>query len=382
VKESPLRPHDPFFQERHRAIAERARQFGEEHLRASAHDEADAGERTRELASALGAAGLLAAGVPPPFGGMDLRSLVAVREQLAYFSGLGDTAFAMQGLGSHPVSRAGTEIQKRRWLPAIAAGEVLAAFAVTEPEAGSDLAGVRTRARRDGALWRLDGVKTLISNAGIAGVYTVLARSGEEPEHRGLSMFLVDAEAPGISVRSLEAMAPHPIGEVRFEGTPALLLGDEGRGYVLALSTLDSFRPSVGAAACGMAARALDEAVRWSLGRRQFGRALAEFQATQMALADMQVELQAARLLVRQAAWLKDEGAERISSEGAAAKLFATEMAQRVVDRAVQIHGGQGVMRGSTVERLYREVRALRIYEGASEIQRLVIARHILKESK
>ncbi|HEV7503234.1 MAG TPA: acyl-CoA dehydrogenase, partial [Vicinamibacteria bacterium] len=246
----------------------------------------------------------------------------------------------------------------------------------------SDLAGVRTRATADGARWRLSGVKTLISNAGIAGLYTVLARTGEGAEHRGLSMFLVDAESPGIAIKPLEAMAPHPLGEVRFEGTPALLIGPEGGGYGLALSTLDVFRPGVGAAACGLAARALEEALRWAQARRQFGRALATFQATQMAIAEMHVELEASRLLVRRAAWLKDRGAERITVEGAAAKLFATEAAQRIVDRAVQIHGGQGVLRGATVERLYREVRALRIYEGASEIQKLVIARHILKESK
>jgi acyl-CoA dehydrogenase len=375
-------PPDAFLEDRHLALAERARSFGEYRLRATAHEETGTEERTRQIVGQLGAGGLLAAAIAPPHGSMDLRSLVAVREQLAYFSSLADTAFAMQGLGSYAVSAAGTEAQKNRWLSPVAAGDVLAAFAVTEPEAGSDLGAVRTRARPDGSLWRLRGVKTFISNAGLAGMYTVLARSGEEAEHRGLSMFLVDAEAPGIVVKPLEAMAPHPLGEVRFDDTPALLLGEAGGGYRLALATLDTFRPSVGAAACGLAARALEEAVRWSQARRQFGRMLAEFQATQMALADMYVELQAARLLVRRAAWLKDRGAERITAEGAAAKLFATEAAQRIVDRAVQIHGGQGVMRGSTVERLYREVRSLRIYEGTSEIQKLVIARQILKESK
>ena len=229
----------------------------------------------------------------------------------------------------------------------------------------------------------LSGLKTFISNAGIAGMYTVLARTGDDSDaHRGLSMFLVDAEAPGISVKALEPMAAHPLGEVRFDATPGVLLGEEGQGYALVLKTLDTFRPSVGAAACGLAARALDEALRFALARRQFGSALSEFQGVQMALADMQTELQAARLLVRQAAWAKDGGASRIPREGGMAKLFATEMAQRVVDRAVQIHGGQGVMRGATVERLYREVRALRIYEGTSEIQKLVIARQMIKESR
>ncbi len=376
------RPPDAFFEDRHLVLAERARVFGEQRLRATAHDESQPAQRTREIVGGLASAGLLSSAVAPPHGTMDLRSLVAVREQLAYFSSLADTAFAMQGLGSYAVGRGGTETQKNRWLPAVAGGDVLAAFAVTEPEAGSDLGGVRTRATAEGPLWRLRGVKTFISNAGIAGMYTVLARTGEAAEHRGLSMFLVDADAPGIVVKMLEPMAPHPLGEVRFDGTPALLLGQEGEGYRLALATLDAFRPSVGAAACGIAARALEEALRWSQARRQFGRTLAEFQATQMALAEMHVDLEAARLLVRRAAWLRDRGAERITAEGAAAKLFATEAAQRIVDRAVQIHGGQGVMRGTTVERLYREVRALRIYEGTSEIQKLVIARQMLKESK
>jgi acyl-CoA dehydrogenase len=375
-------PADPFLEDRHRALADRARAFGDKHLRASADDEARPVERTREIALKLGQSGLLGAAVPPPHGFMDLRSLVAVREALAYFSSLADTAFAMQGLGSYAVSRAGTDAQKDRWLPPVAAGDVLCAFAVTEPEAGSDLGAARTRAAKDGALWRLTGLKTFISNAGIAGMYTVLARSGGEDDHRGLSMFLVDADAPGISVKPLEPMAAHPLGELRFSDTPAVLLGEEGHGYSLVLKTLDAFRPSVGAAACGLAARALDEALRFALARRQFGTALAEMQSVQMALADMQTELQAARLLVRHAAWAKDAGAERIAREGGMAKLFATEMAQRVVDRAVQIHGGQGVMRGATVERLYREVRALRIYEGTSEIQKLVIARQMVKESR
>lgn len=373
---------DPYLHELHRALEDKVRAFGDRHLRAWAEDETNPAERTRTVARQLGEAGILASAVPPPHGSMDLRSLVAVREGLAYFSGLADTAFAMQGLGSHALSLAGTDVQKNRWLPEVARGHILCAFAVSEPEAGSDLAAVRTRAVPDGALWRLDGIKTFISNAGIAGLYTALARTADGEGHHGLTMFLVDAEAPGIGVRPLEPMAPHPLGEVRFEGTPAVLLGEAGKGYGIALATLDSFRPSVGAAACGLARRALDEAVRWALARRQFGHQLAEFQGVQMALAEMQAELAAARLLVRHAAWLKDSGAERIAAEGAMAKLLATEAAQRIVDRAVQVHGGQGVMRGATVERLYREVRALRIYEGTSEIQKLVIARHLLKGSR
>lgn len=373
---------DPFLESRHEALADRVREFGEKFLRAGAEDERDPAGRTREVALRLGRSGILATAVPPPFGKMDLRSLVAVREGLAYFSSLADTAFAMQGLGSYPLSHAGTDVQKSRWLPAVIQGEVLCGFAVTEPEAGSDLAGVRTTAAREGALWRLNGVKTYISNAGIAGLYTVLARSSEASGTKGLSMFLVDAEAPNLTVKALEPIAPHPLGELRLDGVPAVLLGEEGKGMALALATLDTFRPSVGAAACGLAARAFDEAVRHALARRQFGKALAEFQATQLALAEMHVELEGARLLVRHAAWTKDQGVERITREAAVAKLAATEMAQRVVDRAVQIHGGAGVMRGSTVERLYREVRALRIYEGTSEIQKLVIAAAVLKEKR
>ena len=372
---------DPFLEDRHRALADKARAFGEGRLRPSGEDESRPAERTREAARGLAEAGLLGFAVTPPQGLMDVRSLVAMREALAYFSSLADTAFAMQGLGSHPIGLAGTDVQRTRWLPAVAAGEVLCAFAVTEPEAGSDLAAVSTRAMRDGSLWRLRGLKTLISNAGIAGLYTVLARTADAEPRRALSMFLVDAEAPGISVRPLEPIAPHPLGEVRFDETPAVLIGDEGKGYDIALRTLDTFRPSVGAAACGLAARALDEALSWSRKRRQFGHALADFQATQLALAEMHVDLEAARLLVRQAAWTADSGAPRFRRQGAMAKLAATEMAQRVVDRAVQLHGGQGVLKGATVERLYREVRSLRIYEGTSEIQKLIIARELLKET-
>ena len=373
---------DPFLEDRHRSLAEASRTFGERHLRTSLKDEEQPGERTREIARALAEVGLLEVTVPPPFGRLDLRSLAVVREALAYYSSLADTAFVMQGLGSHAMALAGTEVQKKRWLPAVASADVLAAFAVTEPEAGSDLAAVRTRATPDGPLWRLEGVKTFISNAGLAGVMTVLARSGDEPGRAGLSMFLVDGESPGLSVKPLEPIAPHPLGEIRFDGTPGLLLGEAGKGYELALAVLDTFRPSVGAAACGLAARALDEALRWTQSRRQFGQPISRFQATQLALAEMYVDLEAARLLVRRACHARDSGAEAIPLEGAAAKLHATEAAQRVIDRALQLHGGAGVLRGSTVERHYREVRALRIYEGTSEIQKLVIARELLRRQR
>jgi acyl-CoA dehydrogenase len=374
--------NDPFLEARHLELADKARALGDRRLRAGSGDESDPAGRTVEIASLLARMGILGAAVMPPFGTMDLRSLVVVREALAYFSSLADAAFAMQGLGSYTIALAGTDVQKNRWLPAVAAGQVLCAFALTEPEAGSDLASVRCRGERDGALWRLTGIKTLIANAGIAGLYTVLARTGAQEGARGLSVFLVDGGAPGLSSHPLEPMFPHPLGEVRFDGVPAVLLGDEGLGYKLVLETLDVFRPSVGAAACGLAQRALDEALRWSLARRQFGKPLAELPAIQAALADMHVELEAARLLVRRAAWLKDQGQERISREASSAKLYATEMAQRVVDRAVQIHGAQGVLRGATVERLYREVRALRIQEGASEIQKLIVAGSLIKDAR
>lgn len=373
---------DPFLEPRHRELCGRVQAFGNQHLRTQPREDADPFEEVRELSRALAGEGFFEAAVLSPYGSMDARSLVVVREGLAYFSLLASSTLGMQGLGSHPISLAGTDAQRKRWLPAVVSGEVQCALALTEPESGSDLAGVRTRAEPDGSLWRLSGVKTFVSNAGAAGLYVVLARSSEMEGRKGLSMFLVDAEAPGIGARRLETLAPQPLGELRFDATPAVLLGENGKGYGLALSCLDLFRPAAGAAACGVAARAFDEAVRWALTRRQFGQYLSQLQGVQMALAEMDVELKGARLLVYQAAFAKDQGAARISREGAAAKLAATEMAQRVVDRAVQIHGGQGVMRGVTVERLYREVRSLRIHEGTSEIQKLVIARELIKESR
>ncbi len=373
---------DPFLEPRHRELLGRVQAFGNQHLRTQPREDADPFEEVRELSRALAQEGFFEAAVLPPHGSMDARSLVVAREGLAYFSLLASSTFGMQGLGSHPISLAGTEAQRKRWLPAIVHGEVLSGLALTEPESGSDLAGVRTRAEPDGSLWRLSGVKTFVSNAGAAGLYVVLARSSEAEGRKGLSMFLVDAEAPGISARRLETLAPQPLGELRFDSTPAVLLGEEGKGYGLALSCLDLFRPAAGAAACGIARRAFDEALRWALTRRQFGQYLSQLQGVQMALAEMDVDLKGARLLVYQAAFARDRGAARIPHEGAAAKLAATEMAQRVVDRAVQIHGGQGVMRGVTVERLYREVRSLRIHEGTSEIQKLVIARELIKESR
>jgi acyl-CoA dehydrogenase len=373
---------DPFFEERHVALAAKVRAFGDKELRARSHDDDDPFGATVELLPLLAARGLLAPAVSAPFGSMDLRSVVAVREGLAYFSALADAVFATQALGAAPIALAGNEAQKGRWLPALVRGDAAAAFAVTEPEAGSDLASVRTTAEPDGLVWRLEGVKTLISNAGVAGLYTVLARSSKAEGARGLSMFLVDADAPGIATKRLDALGAHALGEARFNGAPALLLGAEGSGYDVARSALEMARPGVGAAACGLAGRAFDESVRWAMSRRQFTHPLSHQQNTRMALAEMRTELEAARLLVRRAAWRRDTTGSRIPREGAEAKLFATEAAQRIVDRGVQIHGGQGILKGATVERLYREVRALRIDGGTSEVQKLVVAREILKEAR
>jgi acyl-CoA dehydrogenase len=339
----------------------------------------------RALVAELGEYGLLRHCVPIAFGGaaetVELRALCAIREGLAYHSGLADTLFIMQGLGSYPVTLGGSVAQQTALLPRVARGECVTAFALTEPEAGSDVSGITTRAEpRPGGGYRLTGTKCFISNAGLADSYVVLARTGPD-RHRGLTAFLVAAQA-GLRTEPVELIAPHPIGTVHFDGielSETDRIGAEGEGFRIAMATLDRFRASVGAAAVGMAARALDAALARVVGRRQFGRALAEFQATQLALAEMAVDLDAARLLVERAAMVGDRPGARVTREAAMAKLYATEAAQRIIDRALQLHGGLGVVRGQVVERLYREVRALRIYEGTSEIQKLVIARELLR---
>ncbi len=321
--------------------------------------------------------------VPAEFGGklpkVDVRSLCVLREELAYRNPAADSVFAVQGLGSHPVLLAGSPEQKQLLLPKVADGGALFAFALTEPEAGSDVAALATTARKDGDGWVLDGKKRFISNAGVATHYTVFARTGEGP--RGLSAFLVAAKAPGFSFTKMELLGDHPIGELNFSGCrvgPDARIGAEGAGMKLALSTLDVFRSTVGAAAVGMARRALDEAISYAKSRKQFGAPLGELPAVQALLADSAVELEASRLLVHFAAATKDGGQERVTYEAAVGKLFATEAAQRIIDRCLQVHGGNGVVKGVPIERLYRDIRALRIYEGASEVQRLVIARHLL----
>jgi acyl-CoA dehydrogenase len=376
----------PFLEESHRQMADQVDRFVRDQLRGAVLGETE-DEQARYLIRALAREGLLGYAVPVEIesgaSSLDVRALCVVREQLSYESSLADLMFAMQGLGSFPVALAGANDIKRQLLPEVKSGGAIAAFAITEPEAGSDVSALQTTARRDGASYVLDGVKTFISNAGLADFYTVFAKTDMAKGSKGISAFVVEKHASGFYFEEkIELIAAHPIGRIRFDGCRvplSNLLGGEGEGFKIAMTTLDTFRPTVGAAAVGLARRALDEAIGYARRRVQFGRPLSEFQATQMKLAEMATELDAARLLVYRAAWKKDTEAGRVTLESAMAKLFATEAAQRIVDAAVQIHGGTGVVRGSVVEHLYREVRALRIYEGTSEIQKLVIASQLLK---
>lgn len=373
-------------EDHHRRLAEQVARFARERVR-GAEATASEDDEARRLVEALACEGLLAYTVPENFeaGGntLDVRALCVVREHLSYESSLADLMFAMQGLGSFPVTLAGSTELKRTVLSRVKAGEAIAAFAITEPEAGSDVSAIQTTARQEGETYVLDGVKTFISNAGLADFYTVFAKTDPDKGSKGISAFVVERDAPGfLFEEKIELIAPHPIGRLRFKQCrvpAASLLGEEGQGFKIAMATLDTFRSTVGAAAVGLAWRALDEALAYAKLRVQFGRPISEFQATQMKLAEMATELDAARLLVYRAAWMRDTDAGRVTKESAMAKLFATEAAGRIIDAAVQIHGGAGVVRGSVVERLYREVRALRIYEGTSEIQKLVIANHLLK---
>jgi len=342
---------------------------------------------TGRLLAVLGRAGLLARLVPKENGGaapvVSNAEVCAIRESLAYRSGFADVAFVMQGLGSAAVAVSGSREQKDEWLPGIARGERVAAIALTEPGAGSDLTAIAARARFDGDAYVLDGGKTLISNAGLADLYTLFARTSDDPR-RGLTAFVVRKDDPGLRiVERFRGLAPHPIGTIALDGCrlPASRrIGAEGEGFSVAMKVLDFFRPTVGAAALGMARRALDETVRHVRERRQFGAPLADLGGVKGMLADMATEIEASALLVERAACAIDEGRPRTARESAMAKYRATETAQRVVDAAVQLRGGMGVIRGSVVERLYREVRALRIYEGASEVQKNIIAREILRE--
>ncbi len=377
----------PFLEPAHRELRRLAAGFAERAARLVDHHDIDAS--CRRLVAALAEAGLLAHAVPAPHGGkqprLDVRSLCLIRESLAYDSGLADFAFAMQGLGAGPITLFGSEEQKRAWLPPVAAGRAIMAFALSEPEAGSDVAALACTASPDGPVHvRIDGEKTWISNGGLADHYVLFCRTGEAPGARGLSAFVVEAGTPGLEiVERIPTIAPHPLAHLRFAACRVPLanrLGAGGEGFKIAMATLDVFRSTVGAAALGFARRALDEALARARTRRLFGATLGDLQLVQGHLADMVADVDAAGLMVYRAAWAKDQGAGRITREAALAKLVATEAAQRVIDRAGQIHGGLAVRSGAKIEELYREIRALRIYEGASEVQKVIIARSVLGE--
>ncbi|MES2834555.1 MAG: acyl-CoA dehydrogenase family protein [Pseudomonadota bacterium] len=372
----------PFFDDRHRIFARDIDGWCEAnadtmHL----HGDHDLDGDCRAILKALADGGWLRNAVPDADGKLDVRTLCLTRETLARRSGLADFVFAMQGLGSGPISLFGTAEQKARWLPGVAAGETIAAFALSEPEAGSDVANLAMTARRDGDGWVLDGVKTFISNGGLADRYTVFARTGDGGA-KGISAFVVDADTPGFEiVERIPLMAAHPLATIRFNACRIegdRILGEPGQGFRIAMGTLDVFRSTVAAAALGFSRRAFDEAAGRAVSRRLFGAPMSDLQLVQASLADMALRIDASALLIYRAAWLKDQGAPRVTREAAMAKLYATDEAQVVIDQAVQLFGGLGVTAGHPVERLYREIRALRIYEGASEVQKIVIARQAL----
>lgn len=385
----------PFFDAAHAELAHEARVWAQQNVRE--HDDesrAATDAATRQLVAALGKAGFTRHCVPQAYGGtsvdFDVRAICLLRETLAEHDGLADFAFAMQGLGSGAISLAGSESLRQRWLPQVAAGRAIAAFALSEPDAGSDVAAMSCAAVREGEQYILEGSKTWISNGGIADFYCVFARTTplqRRPDGsalaQGISAFVVAADTPGLEIeKRIDVIAPHPLATLRFRNCriPAgQRLGAEGEGFKIAMRTLDVFRTSVAAAALGFARRALREALTHAKTRPMFGRTLADLQLTQASLADMATEIDAAALLVYRAAWMRDNR-KVVTKEAAMAKLTATESAQRVIDRAVQMLGGRGVSRGEPVERLYREIRALRIYEGATEVQKLIIGRELLKE--
>ncbi|MDQ8031560.1 acyl-CoA dehydrogenase [Bordetella genomosp. 1] len=379
----------PFFEDHHRTLAHELDAWCESNLGHVDHHDADAS--CRKLVAALGKAGWLRycvpAGADGAWGGrlpqVDSRAVCILRETLARHEGLADFALAMQGLGSGAISLMGTEAVKARYLPRVASGEAIAAFALSEPDAGSDVAAMSCAARLDGDHYVLDGAKTWISNAGIADFYCVFARTGEAPGARGISAFVVDADTPGFSVSErIDLIAPHPLGTLTFDQCRIPVsqrLGEPGQGFKLAMMTLDIFRASVAAAALGFARRALDEGLARARSRKMFGQTLADLQLTQAALGDMATAIDSSALLTYRAAWLRDVRGERTTREAAMAKMTATESAQQVIDRALQMFGGAGVVSGMAVEKLYREIRALRIYEGATEVQKLIIARELLK---
>ena len=387
----------PFFEDRHRRLAvaleawcndNRALLADAEPLDSRPQGRAAVDAQCRRLVRALGEGGWLRYGVGGhAYGGhgdtIDTRAVCLLRETLARHAGLADFALAMQGLGSGAISLAGTDAQKRRYLPRVASGDAIAAFALSEPEADSDVAALALAAREDGDAYVLDGEKTWISNGGIADFYVVFARTGEAPGARGITAFVVDADTPGFDIAErIDVIAPHPLARLRFSGArlpKSQMLGVAGEGFKLAMRTLDIFRTSVAAASLGFARHALAEALDRATSRRMFGQTLGDFQLTQAKLAEMALTIDSAALLVYRAAWLRDQG-KQVTREAAMAKWHASEGAQRVIDAAVQLWGGQGVRSGTPVETLYREIRALRIYEGATEVQQLIVGRDLLKE--
>lgn len=377
----------PFFDDGHRAFAEKLSRWAATNLALLLHDE-DVDTACRARVKILGEAGFLKAVVGSEYGGLhpklDVRTLCLAREILGFYDGLADFSFAMQGLGTGSISLYGSDELKKRYLPPVRDGKAIAAFALSEPEAGSDVAALAMTAKPDGNDHvRLDGQKTWISNGGIADHYVVFARTGEAPGAKGLSAFVVDANTKGLSVAErIEVIAPHPLARLRFDNVRvpvANRLGAPGEGFKVAMATLDIFRSTVGAAALGFARRALHETIERAATRKLFGAPLGDLQMTQATIADSATDVDTSALLIYRAAWIKDQGAARVTSEAAMAKMHATEAAQRVIDRAVQLHGGLGVTKGVKVEELYREIRALRIYEGATEVQKIVIAREALK---
>ncbi|MCZ8095157.1 MAG: acyl-CoA dehydrogenase family protein [Acidovorax sp.] len=370
----------PFFEPRHAELAQALDAWATQHV---PHDHGpDVDAECRALVQQLGAGGWLRHAVGDSAQAIDTRSLCLIRETLARHSGLADFAFAMQGLGSGAISLHGTPEQRARYLVPVAVGQAISAFALSEPDAGSDVAAMSCSAQADGDHYVLSGEKTWISNGGIADFYVVFARTGEAPGSRGISAFIVDADTPGLTIAErIEVIAPHPLARLRFDGCriPASQrVGAAGEGFKVAMRTLDVFRTSVAAAALGFARRAFDEALQRATTRKMFGGVLADFQLTQAKLAHMATAIDSAALLTYRAAWLRDQG-RNVTREAAMAKMTATENAQQVIDAAVQIFGGQGVVSGEPVERLYREIRALRIYEGATEVQQLIIGRDLLK---
>ena len=375
----------PFFEDRHRELAAKLDQWAASNLGGIDHSDVD--DACRDLVGRLANGGWLKhAAIDPNDDGskLDVRSLCLIRETLARYDGLADFAFAMQGLGSGAISLFGTEAHRGDWLSKVRSGTGIAAFALTEPQSGSDVANIALDAQRDGDFFVLNGEKTWISNGGIADFYCVFARTGEAPGAKGLSAFVIPADTPGLEIAErLHTIAPHPLARLKFTDCRIpkdALIGSGGDGFKIAMSVLDVFRSTVAAAALGFARRALDETTKRVQERELFGAPLFDLQMVQGHVADMALDIDASALLVYRAAWLKDSGAPRVSREAAMAKLYATDHAQTVIDKAVQIHGGDGVRSGHIIELLYREIRALRIYEGASDVQKIIIARQTLAE--